>query len=115
MLRIKIAVFLLFCAVALPIQMGMDGRLDKGSDYLALGIVILVLLVSPAALLIIFGRRAVKRTAQVLKAARAKIEAGEHIDVVEISRELRLKETAARTILDSAKRRGVLPPQAEIR
>jgi len=95
--------------------MGMDGKLNKGSDYLALGILILVLLVIPAALLIFFGRRAVNRTARVMKAARAKIETGGHIDVAEISRELRLKETAARTILDSAKRRGVLPPQAEIR
>ena len=99
-MRIKFAGFLLFCAVALPVKMGMDGKLNKGYDYLAMAILDLVLLIIPAALLIIFGRKAAKRTALVIKTARARIEAGGQIGVAEMSREMRLNGMVVRGILD---------------
>jgi hypothetical protein len=111
MFKMKFAAFFFFCAVALPVKMGMDGKLNKGSDYLAMAILDLVLCVTPGVLLFIFGRRDINRTASVIKAARAQAEAGGHIDISAISGGLRLKETVVRKILDSARRRGVLPSE----
>lgn len=113
--RIKFAGFFLFLAVVFPIKMGMDGNLEERSDYIALVVVEVVFFVIPIVVLFISGIRSVNRAALVIKTAKKKIEMEGYIEVAEISKETRLKDMKVRKILNSAKRRGALQSNVEIR
>lgn len=66
-------------------------------------ILLVFILLIPRFLLILFGRRAIRRRRMILQRSVAMFEKSEHIDPYEVSRELKLDEIFVRKTLWSAK------------